>query len=417
MAAALGPRGAAVLADSAARGLALLERARERGLGTLSCSWGRIPPSSAGRCPWSRTKTCSLARAGRDAGGFGYDPRRGELSFVGDTAEAVRLELETQRRALREEAAERAAAPRRDVGHASPDPRLGPSPSGGSCAELRGGDSRRGAPPGPAARGVGPRRGRRGARGRAAGAGRGERWSCGAALDASRPSPGSMSSSRGWKQSAKRRSGDSRTAGGEPADGAGGSRREARAAGAPPGAARRCQPVREGRVRGREGALCPSCARSGRTWSVARRARKLRDDLTETVDRRFTETFDAVERNFAEVASTLFPGGKGRLRLTEPEEEAGARDRGRALAGGQEDHAALAPLRRREGARRDLVPVRALPRAAVPVLPARRGRGRARRHEHRPVLRRSCAASPTARSSSSSRTRSGRWRQPTRSTA
>jgi chromosome segregation protein len=48
---------------------------------------------------------------------------------------------------------------------------------------------------------------------------------------------------------------------------------------------------------------------------------KLRAELTETVERRFNETFDAVQRNFAEVASTLFPGGEGRLRLTEPEDE------------------------------------------------------------------------------------------------
>ena len=44
---------------------------------------------------------------------------------------------------------------------------------------------------------------------------------------------------------------------------------------------------------------------------------KLRAELTETVERRFAETFAAVERNFAEVAGTLFPGGEGRLRLTE----------------------------------------------------------------------------------------------------
>jgi chromosome segregation protein len=50
---------------------------------------------------------------------------------------------------------------------------------------------------------------------------------------------------------------------------------------------------------------------------------KLRDELTETVDRRFAETFESVQRNFAEVASTLFPGGHGRLRLTEPEDDAG----------------------------------------------------------------------------------------------
>ena len=40
-------------------------------------------------------------------------------------------------------------------------------------------------------------------------------------------------------------------------------------------------------------------------------------DLTQTIDRRFAETFSAVAKNFGEVISTLFPGGSGRLRLTE----------------------------------------------------------------------------------------------------
>ena len=48
---------------------------------------------------------------------------------------------------------------------------------------------------------------------------------------------------------------------------------------------------------------------------------KLRDELAETVQRRFAETFDAVASNFEEVAATLFPGGEGRLRLVEPDEE------------------------------------------------------------------------------------------------
>src|SRR6185437_14600898 len=48
---------------------------------------------------------------------------------------------------------------------------------------------------------------------------------------------------------------------------------------------------------------------------------KLRTELTETVERRFTETFDAVQRNFAEVASTLFPGGEGRLSLADAEDD------------------------------------------------------------------------------------------------
>ncbi|HEY1318003.1 MAG TPA: chromosome segregation protein SMC [Gaiella sp.] len=48
----------------------------------------------------------------------------------------------------------------------------------------------------------------------------------------------------------------------------------------------------------------------------------LRDELAETVRRRFDETFAAVAANFEDVASTLFPGGEGRLRLVEPEEGA-----------------------------------------------------------------------------------------------
>ena len=47
---------------------------------------------------------------------------------------------------------------------------------------------------------------------------------------------------------------------------------------------------------------------------------KLRHELTETVEKRFEETFTAVQQHFSEVAASLFPGGEGRLRLTEPED-------------------------------------------------------------------------------------------------
>ncbi|MDQ3874065.1 MAG: AAA family ATPase, partial [Actinomycetota bacterium] len=50
---------------------------------------------------------------------------------------------------------------------------------------------------------------------------------------------------------------------------------------------------------------------------------QLRAELTETVERRFEETFGVVRRTFAEVAAALFPGGEGRLRLVEPEAEEG----------------------------------------------------------------------------------------------
>jgi chromosome segregation ATPase len=50
---------------------------------------------------------------------------------------------------------------------------------------------------------------------------------------------------------------------------------------------------------------------------------KLRDELAETVEKRFEETYAAVERHFAEVAGTLFPGGKGRLLREEDGDEPG----------------------------------------------------------------------------------------------
>ena len=48
---------------------------------------------------------------------------------------------------------------------------------------------------------------------------------------------------------------------------------------------------------------------------------KLRDELAETVQRRFADTFETVARNFEEVSATLFPGGEGRLRLVAPDAE------------------------------------------------------------------------------------------------
>jgi chromosome segregation protein len=44
-------------------------------------------------------------------------------------------------------------------------------------------------------------------------------------------------------------------------------------------------------------------------------------ELKETVERRFEETFGAVQQNFHEVVGTLFPGGEGRLQLTLPEDD------------------------------------------------------------------------------------------------
>ena len=62
--------------------------------------------------------------------------------------------------------------------------------------------------------------------------------------------------------------------------------------------------------------------------SSLRELEGLRDELAETVRRRFDETFSAVAANFEEVAATLFPGGDGRLRLVEPEEGAEEQEAG-----------------------------------------------------------------------------------------
>ena len=45
---------------------------------------------------------------------------------------------------------------------------------------------------------------------------------------------------------------------------------------------------------------------------------QLRAELTETVERRFEETFAAVEKHFHEVVGSLFPGGEGRPPAGEP---------------------------------------------------------------------------------------------------
>jgi chromosome segregation protein len=53
---------------------------------------------------------------------------------------------------------------------------------------------------------------------------------------------------------------------------------------------------------------------------------RLRADLADTVERRFAETFAAVDERFTEVAATLFPGGEGRLRLTIPQTDGESED-------------------------------------------------------------------------------------------
>ena len=249
------------------------------------------------------------------AEGFGYDPGRGELWFAGETAEAVWLELETRRRALAgggrgARRARRRRRPRRRTPR-SPIRRLV------RLAELA---ERRN-------RGAAPRRDQ--ARGAAARADRCRRHTAGSAAGSCAVSaprkPRSGASSRPRREATsdidvelarpRRRGGRGARrladAGGEPAEGD--DREELR------GRVERLERRREalGRVNPfareeyetREGAP-RSSPRSGRTsrrpWTSSRSCAT----SSQTVERRFAETFEAVQRNFEEVAATLFPGGQ-----------------------------------------------------------------------------------------------------------
>ena len=102
VAAALGWRAFALVADDAAAGLSLLQRARAAGLGSLSVLVGKRPAERVAEVQVVPLDSLLAAtRPSVTAEGFGYDPGRGELWFAGEAAEAVLLELETRRHELR----------------------------------------------------------------------------------------------------------------------------------------------------------------------------------------------------------------------------------------------------------------------------------------------------------------------------
>jgi len=107
VAAALGSRASAVLADDAGGGLSLLRRAMDSGLGSLTVLVDRDPAELVAAIPVVPLADLLAAQAPAvTEEGFGYDPQRGELWFAGETAEAVLLELEARRRALATEASD-----------------------------------------------------------------------------------------------------------------------------------------------------------------------------------------------------------------------------------------------------------------------------------------------------------------------
>src|SRR5919198_4108368 len=110
--AALGARASALVAADPAAALALLDQAREEGLGGLTVVLERELRADVRIVEREELlQVESGLAATRD--GYAYDPERGELRFAGEPAEALVLELEARRKALAEEvevAARRTAA-------------------------------------------------------------------------------------------------------------------------------------------------------------------------------------------------------------------------------------------------------------------------------------------------------------------
>jgi chromosome segregation protein len=317
VAAALGHRGAALLADDPVSALALVDRARAAGLGSLVVVVAREPRDL--QLPVvALERLLEQAQPAVTEEGIGWDPQRRELWFAGETAEALLLELEARRRAL---AAELAELERRAASVPPPAPRdasrhLRVAGSLVQCLTLdvsRFEGSLASGAEAPRAAELGAQLRRLGAeevelRRRASEAA--ERLS---AIDVE------LARTDAERDEARRRLA---SAGAEPEEGGD---RDELAAKLERNERRREQlgqvnPLAREEYEAEKERLDELSRQRGDLEASLKELEQLRRDLTETVERRFEETFAAIERHFTDVAATLFPGGQGRLRLTEDEE-------------------------------------------------------------------------------------------------
>ena len=370
VAAALGRSASAVVRDDSAGALALLERARDAGLGSLVVLVGRDPAQLVARMPVvAKEELLASPVAAVTLEGFGYDPERGELWFAGETAEALLLELQARLRSLSSELDELRA--RLDT----PIPDAAYSLARNPCAErsvrlaerllraLEVSVAHFEAPLRTDVDAGAARSGELGAELRRLGAAEVElRQELAAASDAVSTIEVEAARIEAEADEARRRLEHAmlEASPAEP-DSPG---EQTAAPSAPPGADEPAEgddrdqllATVERLERRREtlGQVNPLAHEEYEAEKVrleelaAQRAdleasleelEKLRNELTETVERRFAETFDAVQRHFADVTGTVFPGGEGHLRLTEAEEddnegEPPAAEGGRALQPG-----------------------------------------------------------------------------------
>jgi chromosome segregation protein len=355
VAAALGSRASAILVGDPREGLELLEQARERGLGSLTVLAGRDPQDVVHEFPVvTLNELLDVPVPSVTEEGFGYDPARGELWFAGETAEAVMLELEARRRELAQEAADlerrtadagaaaaetarRAQVAETAYGRAAPSP-LRPHVDRetlerlvATAVELA---ATIGAATATAGRFDAPLRARVDAGARRAGELGEELRRLGAAEvevrreleEASQRATAvevELARLEAEADEARRRLESAGSA--DPAEG---DDRDALVTRSERLEARRqslgmVNPLAREEYEAEKERLDDLRAQREDLERSLEELARLREELTETVERRFSETFEAVARHFEEVAATLFPGGEGRLRLVEPEGDEG----------------------------------------------------------------------------------------------
>jgi chromosome segregation protein len=288
--------------------LRFLEQARAAGLGNLGVVVGGVSPKAP---IVDKERLLEATELSVTREGFAYDPERGELWYAGEAAEAVLLELEARRRALEAEIERlEGAAELASTQPAAADPRPTQlaerltailtealknaarfEPSLGARADARGQRARK---LGEELRELGAKE----AELRRAAAEAGERASAIdvelATLAADEPAEGEDPEELTAKLARLER------------------RREALGS---------VNPLAKEEYEREKERLTELRDQRADLERSLKELESLRDELAETVERRFAETFTAVRDHFQEVAATLFPGGEGRLRLTEPELE------------------------------------------------------------------------------------------------
>ena len=327
VAAALGRAASAVVREDATGALALLERARDAGLGSLVVLVGRDPAQLVERMPVvAKEELLASPVPAVTPEGFGYDPARGELWFAGETAEAVLLELQARRRSLASELDELRARLETPIPEAAYSLERNPVADRSlrlaerllealtvSVASLEG-PLRANVEAGAA------RSGELGAELRRLGAAEVElRQELAAASEA--VSAVEVEAARIETEADEARRRLEQANADEPAEG---DDREQLVATVERLERRRetlgqVNPLAHEEYEAEKERLEELVAQRTDLEASLAELEKLRNELTETVERRFAETFDAVQRHFADVTATVFPGGEGRLRLTEAE--------------------------------------------------------------------------------------------------